>query len=560
MADLTMRIGANIAELKKGLSQAQRTVSSFGAGVKTATSNVTNSFRSMGSGLGSALSPQIAILTNGLGSIVNVVKTMVIPSFTSMGVAFASTGIGAIIIAIVAGLGAIYTWVTRTVGGTEKWSEAVAYIGGLFDGILDRVSAIGQFIYEVFTLGWKEAKENLMANLDGMLSIKEVGEGMYDLKKRDNELWRKQQNYAEKIARLEAEVAEHRMLADDTELSISERKKNIILAIEKQKELDGMRIELSQEELAIAEERAKLAQNDKETEENLTRLRVQALNDEKRRDDAQREMLRKKGRLVNLSQKEQEELAELNRLEEERFAILLKIERLKGRGIEEPKKPKSPDDEEAEKAFNNRKKWAKKQQEEADERAEEEKRRLEETENEKRQMISAGFDFAGGMLNAYSMIQDAQLQKELAQAGSNEEAKEAIRKKYAKKKQKMSIASALVNGAEGVTKTIANLGMPLAIPFIALTLATVGAQIASISSQKFANGGVTGGGIALVGERGKELVNLPAGSRVHSAHDTMKMLNGAGGGTAVLIPDMVIKGSDIYVSFKEEQRKRENTR
>lgn len=42
----------------------------------------------------------------------------------------------------------------------------------------------------------------------------------------------------------------------------------------------------------------------------------------------------------------------------------------------------------------------------------------------------------------------------------------------------------------------------------------------------FADGGVSAGGLAVVGERGPELVNLPAGSQVHSNSDSKKMLGG----------------------------------
>ena len=42
----------------------------------------------------------------------------------------------------------------------------------------------------------------------------------------------------------------------------------------------------------------------------------------------------------------------------------------------------------------------------------------------------------------------------------------------------------------------------------------------------FSEGGVTPGGPVIVGEKGPELVNLPAGSRVHSNADSKKMLGG----------------------------------
>ena len=55
-------------------------------------------------------------------------------------------------------------------------------------------------------------------------------------------------------------------------------------------------------------------------------------------------------------------------------------------------------------------------------------------------------------------------------------------------------------------------------------------KIPGVNIKKFAMGGVHGsGGMALVGERGPELVNLPAGARVHNNQDSRRM--GGGGNT-----------------------------
>ncbi len=55
-------------------------------------------------------------------------------------------------------------------------------------------------------------------------------------------------------------------------------------------------------------------------------------------------------------------------------------------------------------------------------------------------------------------------------------------------------------------------------------------KIPGVDIKKFAMGGVYGsGGMALVGERGPELVNLPAGARVHNNQDSRRM--GGGGNT-----------------------------
>jgi hypothetical protein len=51
----------------------------------------------------------------------------------------------------------------------------------------------------------------------------------------------------------------------------------------------------------------------------------------------------------------------------------------------------------------------------------------------------------------------------------------------------------------------------------------------------FADGGISKGGMAVVGERGPELVNLPRGSRVHSNTDSKKMVSGGGNSISVTI-------------------------
>jgi hypothetical protein len=48
-----------------------------------------------------------------------------------------------------------------------------------------------------------------------------------------------------------------------------------------------------------------------------------------------------------------------------------------------------------------------------------------------------------------------------------------------------------------------------------------------------ANGGVASGGMAIVGERGPELVNLPRGARVHSNANSRRMVATAQGGTII---------------------------
>lgn len=71
--------------------------------------------------------------------------------------------------------------------------------------------------------------------------------------------------------------------------------------------------------------------------------------------------------------------------------------------------------------------------------------------------------------------------------------------------------------------TSAVAALPLLIGGVVLV--GIGALLAKLNP--FANGGVVGSGLQLVGERGPEIVKLPTGSRVHSNRDSRKMMSGS---------------------------------
>ena len=75
----------------------------------------------------------------------------------------------------------------------------------------------------------------------------------------------------------------------------------------------------------------------------------------------------------------------------------------------------------------------------------------------------------------------------------------------------------------------------------------------------FASGGVTSeGGLAMVGERGKELMALPQGSRVMSNAD-MRSAVASNSGTRIIVDDIIIQGEDLRIVLGEANRKARNT-
>lgn len=97
-----------------------------------------------------------------------------------------------------------------------------------------------------------------------------------------------------------------------------------------------------------------------------------------------------------------------------------------------------------------------------------------------------------------------------------------------------SIATSLKNGINSLLK------LPIKTPKISVKGVTIlGAQTII---PRFARGGVAPGGLALVGEEGPEIVNLPRGARVTSNGESKTMARslgaaagGAGGGSSVLV-------------------------
>ena len=73
------------------------------------------------------------------------------------------------------------------------------------------------------------------------------------------------------------------------------------------------------------------------------------------------------------------------------------------------------------------------------------------------------------------------------------------------------------------------------------------ALVKFIKNRFFADGGITPAGLTVVGERGPELVNLPAGSRVHSNRDSAKM-----GGSVVNNFNITVNAKD---TSKAEMRR-----
>ncbi|TGD82870.1 hypothetical protein [Hymenobacter wooponensis] len=182
-----------------------------------------------------------------------------------------------------------------------------------------------------------------------------------------------------------------------------------------------------------------------------------------------------------------------------------------------------------------------------------------------------------------------QMRRQLAAAGDNAEQREKIQKahaqnqeriekEYAEKRRKIAIAQALIDLASGVMQILRAPAAPFVEPFatvvrgvqIGLLTATAGAQIAAISSQRFAEGGVLNGpshsqgGIPLVhrltgrpmGEaEGDEIILTKGVWRSPLLRPLASVLNVMGGGKPLAPSGHMALGGVVQSSFVRESVK-----
>ncbi len=124
---------------------------------------------------------------------------------------------------------------------------------------------------------------------------------------------------------------------------------------------------------------------------------------------------------------------------------------------------------------------------------------------------------------------------------------------------------------QGVAAAVAKALSSVPFPFNIAAGAAAGGLAAALFTKAIGAIGVKGfargtdyapGGMALVGEQGPELVNLPTGSQVFSNPRTRSMLNGRGGENREisLTGEFALFGSDLLLMIERAKRKNDRLR
>lgn len=138
---------------------------------------------------------------------------------------------------------------------------------------------------------------------------------------------------------------------------------------------------------------------------------------------------------------------------------------------------------------------------------------------------------------------------------------EKAKVKAAKRERDLQSVMVIINTAVAVSKALATTGLPLAIPFIAATVALGALQLAALQKAKipeFAKGtNYAPKGWAWVGEQGPELVNLRGGEKIKTASESKAFQmeyfnNNTVSGVVDKSPVLSQKGKDASNLFQNE--------
>jgi hypothetical protein len=305
----------NTAGFNKGIDQAKKETQAFANGVKEAGSTMKGAFggvSEMFGGVGTQLSGIASVAMGGVSAF----KKM-IPAINGVKVAFISTGIGAIVVALGTAFAALASYLNGTTEGASKLNKIMAFAKGVFNAILQRVQLLGEAVSLVFEGKFGEAGKKLKEAFAGGLlkEAKEDATAMVGLAERENKLWKAKVDWKIKESELQIKLDAAKLKVEDREHGNLARQKSLVEAQKLQSQINEGRIGIATEELSIAKEKGALGNKSREDVEKETDLQVN-LNMEKAKASAsQKEMAAKQAEINNGLKTELDAKKKLNELD-----------------------------------------------------------------------------------------------------------------------------------------------------------------------------------------------------------------------------------------------------
>ena len=191
--------------------------------------------------------------------------------------------------AIVAALGSLVAYFTRTQKGIDAVNRQLAGLKAGFDVIVDRLATFGEVITLVFQRKFKEAGELAQGVLKGIGDeIVRETKIAKDLETRYQNLVKATRDWSIEEAELRAQYQEQKSILEDTTKSFDERRKAGQKALEIRKKVEEESIKLAQERLDIIKEQNNQGNSlnadfdaQAEAEAELARLRRESVSEAK---------------------------------------------------------------------------------------------------------------------------------------------------------------------------------------------------------------------------------------------------------------------------------------
>ena len=149
LADLSLHLRANSAELSAGLENAKKQVKSFKDGITTTGKAMGEAFKSASAEIGGSLNH----MTNGISGMLSSGLEMsrgLVAGITSVKTAFISTGIGAIVLAIVAAFSALVAAFKRSGEAGDAMAEVFSGIRAVIAFLIGKLVDLGEWIVKAF--------------------------------------------------------------------------------------------------------------------------------------------------------------------------------------------------------------------------------------------------------------------------------------------------------------------------------------------------------------------------------------------------------------------------
>jgi len=171
--DLMFNIKSNTSEFRKGVGRTSKDLKDFKRSSTMATKSIQNGFRGatqgltkfggVGASVMTGMGGQFYMLQGVFKGVIGMIKGMTV-GVKGLSKALISSGIGAIIVAIGAAVGALSSYFKNSIDGANNFNKAMSYIRGTTEKLKERFIDFGRKIVE----GFKNPKQG----------IKDLGEGI----------------------------------------------------------------------------------------------------------------------------------------------------------------------------------------------------------------------------------------------------------------------------------------------------------------------------------------------------------------------------------------------